>query len=76
VLVTGGASFGGPHLANALLQKGARVCVADNRLAKQLLDWGPKPLFAEGLRRTIDLYYGTKKRPEVDAILDRMLTER
>jgi nucleoside-diphosphate-sugar epimerase len=41
---------------------GPRSRVADNRLAKQLLDWEPKTNFAEGLRRTVDWYYGTKKR--------------
>jgi nucleoside-diphosphate-sugar epimerase len=55
---------------------GPRNRVADNHLAKRLLDWEPKTMFAEGLRRTIDWYYATKNRDQVKAILDRMLTER
>jgi nucleoside-diphosphate-sugar epimerase len=50
--------------------------VADNTLAKRLMGWEPKVPFAEGLRRTIDWYYGTKDPQEVSAILERMLTER
>jgi nucleoside-diphosphate-sugar epimerase len=50
--------------------------VADNSLAKRLLDWQPRVPFAEGLRRTIDWYFATKDRNEVSRILDRMLTER
>jgi nucleoside-diphosphate-sugar epimerase len=50
--------------------------VADNSLAKRLMNWEPEVPFAEGLRRTIDWYYATKKRDEVGRILDRMLTER
>jgi nucleoside-diphosphate-sugar epimerase len=50
--------------------------VADNSLARKLLGWQPEVPFAEGLRRTIDWYYATKKRDEVSRILDRMLTER
>jgi nucleoside-diphosphate-sugar epimerase len=50
--------------------------VADNALAGQLLDWEPRVLFADGLRRTIDWYFSTKQRAEVQRVLDRMLTER
>ena len=50
--------------------------VADNSLAKQLLDWEPKVLFKEGLKRTIDWYLDTKDREQVLAILGKMLTER
>jgi nucleoside-diphosphate-sugar epimerase len=55
---------------------GPRNRVADNRLAKRLLDWEPKTPFHQGLRQTIDWYYATKNRQQVAAILDRMLTER
>jgi len=55
---------------------GPRNRVADNRLAKRLLDWEPKTLFREGLRRTIDWYYSTKDREQVKALLSRLLTER
>ena len=55
---------------------GPRNRVADNQLAKRLLGWEPKTRFAQGLRRTIDWYYGEKQREEVRAILDQRLTER
>jgi len=50
--------------------------VADNSLAKKLLDWEPKTPFMDGLRMTLDWYYKTKNRDEVRGYLDRMLTER
>jgi nucleoside-diphosphate-sugar epimerase len=50
--------------------------VADNRLAKELLAWEPKVKFIDGLHRTIDWYFSSKKREEVAAILDDVLTER
>lgn len=50
--------------------------VADNSLAKKLLGWEPQVSFFDGLHRTIDWYFKTKKRPEVEAVLSRMLTER
>jgi nucleoside-diphosphate-sugar epimerase len=50
--------------------------VADNSRAKQLLGWEPQVCFREGLRRTIDWYYKSKDRAQVQTILKRMLTER
>jgi nucleoside-diphosphate-sugar epimerase len=50
--------------------------VADNSLAKKLLGWEPQVPFREGLKRTIDWYFATKDREQVQKILDRMLTER
>src|SRR5205807_91445 len=50
--------------------------VADNSLAKRLLGWEPKMKFMEGLHRTIDWYFGTRSRPEVEQRLEAMLTER
>src|SRR3984893_12074602 len=50
--------------------------VADNALAKRLLAWEPKVPFREGLKRTIDWYYATKDRKEVERTFKRMLTER
>jgi len=50
--------------------------VADNALAKRLLGWEPKVAFREGLKRTIDWYYSTKDRKEVERTFGRMLTER
>ncbi len=55
---------------------GPRNRVADNRMAKQLLGWEPKTPFAEGLRRTIDWYYGEKKKEEVTEMFEQKLTER
>lgn len=50
--------------------------VADNTLAKRLLGWEPKVAFREGLKRTIDWYYSTRDRNEVERTFGRMLTER
>jgi nucleoside-diphosphate-sugar epimerase len=50
--------------------------VADNSLAKELLDWEPQVTFREGLKRTIDWYFATKDREQVRSVLDKMLTER
>ncbi len=50
--------------------------VADNSLAKKLLSWEPKVKFKDGLKRTIDWYFATKNRDEVNRIFARMLTER
>jgi len=50
--------------------------VADNVLAKRILGWEPKVMFAEGLKTTIDWYKKTKNREDVAGILSRMLTER
>lgn len=50
--------------------------VADNSLAKKLLEWSPAVKFIEGLHRTIDWYFSNKDRRKVKKILDKMLTER
>lgn len=51
--------------------------VADNSLAKKLLDWEPKVLFKEGLHRTIDWYFSTKDPKHIKGqTLKRLLTER
>jgi nucleoside-diphosphate-sugar epimerase len=50
--------------------------VADNSLAHNLLGWEPQVKFIDGLHRTIDWYFRTKKRPEVAGTLEQMLTER
>jgi nucleoside-diphosphate-sugar epimerase len=50
--------------------------VADNALAKKLLNWEPKVSFKDGLKRTIDWYFASKDRDEVQRIFARMLTER
>ena len=50
--------------------------VADNSIAKRLLDWEPAMSFVEGLHRTMDWYFETKDRGEVRATLEGKLTER
>jgi len=50
--------------------------VADNALAKELLNWEPKVRFVDGLHRTIDWYFSTHDRQKVAATLDELLTER
>ncbi|MFZ0979241.1 MAG: NAD-dependent epimerase/dehydratase family protein [Candidatus Acidiferrales bacterium] len=50
--------------------------VADNKLAKQLLDWEPKTPFREGLRKTMDWYFANHQRAAVVGVLDKMLTAR
>jgi len=44
-------------------------------VAKKLLGWEPEVKFMDGLHQTIDWCFSTKKREQVRAILDRMLTE-
>ncbi len=50
--------------------------VADNALAKQLLDWEPATLFEEGLGKTFEWYVTHKKPEEVEAVFEFMLTGR
>jgi nucleoside-diphosphate-sugar epimerase len=50
--------------------------VAENSLAKQLLGWEPRTNFADGLRKTMDWYFGSKDPEEVRAIFGHMLTGR
>jgi len=50
--------------------------VADNFLAKKLLRWEPRVMFMDGLHKTIDWYFATKQKDEVEKILRDKLTER
>ncbi len=50
--------------------------VASNALAGKLLGWTPQVAFKEGLRRTLEWYFGTKDVDQVRATLERRLTER
>ena len=50
--------------------------VADNALAKKLLGWEPKTKFRDGLKKTMDWYFESKKRDEVRGVLEKMLTAR
>jgi nucleoside-diphosphate-sugar epimerase len=50
--------------------------VADNALARKLLDWEPEVEFIDGLHMTIDWYYAAKDKEEVLKELDIKLTER
>ena len=50
--------------------------VADNSLARELLDWEPKMKFMDGLHQTIDWYFSTKDRELIGASFAANLTER
>ena len=50
--------------------------VADNALAKRLLNWEPKIKFIDGLHKTIDWFYKTKRQEDVKKSLKFLLTER
>lgn len=50
--------------------------VADNSLAKKLMNWEPQVKFIDGLHRTIDWYFSTKDREHTREIFEHMLTER
>ena len=50
--------------------------VADNKLAKRLLDWEPKTNFRDGLRKTTDWYFASKQKEQVRGVLEKMLTAR
>jgi nucleoside-diphosphate-sugar epimerase len=50
--------------------------VADNRLARERMGWQPEVSFLDGLHRTIDWYFGSKNRQEVESRLEMALTER
>jgi nucleoside-diphosphate-sugar epimerase/capsule polysaccharide export protein KpsE/RkpR len=50
--------------------------VADNTLARRLLNWEPKVRFVDGLHRTIEWYFSSHDRQQVAATLDELLTER
>jgi nucleoside-diphosphate-sugar epimerase len=50
--------------------------VAENSLTRELLGWEPTVTFGDGLHRTIDWYFSTKNRDEVQTTLEEKLTER
>ena len=50
--------------------------VADNSLAKRLLDWEPQVTFLEGLERTVEWYFATHDRDEVRRDLEHRLLDR
>lgn len=50
--------------------------VADNSLAKRLLDWEPKVTFSDGLDRTIRWYFDSHEREAVARDFEASLTER
>jgi len=50
--------------------------VADNSLAKKLLDWEPKVMFGDGLRKTMDWYFAERRPEDVKNRLETMLTAR
>jgi nucleoside-diphosphate-sugar epimerase len=60
-----------PHMPTGPLNR-----VASNRLARELLGWEPQMKFMDGLHRTIDWYFATKQRKNVEGYLPALLTER
>ena len=50
--------------------------VADNKLAKELLNWEPQVKFSEGLEKTIEWYFANKDRQKVLENLEKVLVER
>jgi len=56
--------------------QGVASRAADLTRAKRLLNWQPKVSFDEGLQRTIDWYFSTKNREQVQKQLSRLLFER
>jgi nucleoside-diphosphate-sugar epimerase len=50
--------------------------VADNSLSERLLGWRPQVAFTDGLHRTIDWYFASKPRAEVERSLESWLTTR
>lgn len=50
--------------------------VADNNLARELLDWQPEMKFFDGLHRTIDWYFANKDKSDIRRRLPHLLTGR
>ena len=50
--------------------------VAHNALTKKLLGWKPKTKFRDGLKKTMDWYFESKKTDEVRGAFEKMLTAR
>jgi len=50
--------------------------VADNSLARRLLNWEPQVNFVDGLHATIDWYFAAKDPTRVGSDFERRLTER
>lgn len=50
--------------------------VADNSLARRLMDWAPEVTFSDGLDRTIKWYFETHDRDVLAADFEASLTER
>ena len=49
--------------------------VADNNLAQELLGWAPQTTFSDGLQPTIDWYFKSHQRKDIQLTLDRRLME-
>jgi UDP-glucose 4-epimerase/GDP-L-fucose synthase len=50
--------------------------VADNSMAKRLLDWEPEVSFSDGLDRSIRWYFDSHERDAVAEDFEASLTER
>ena len=57
-----------PHMPTGPLNR-----VASDKLAKQLLDWSPKILFEEGVRRSIEWYFQNRNRQQTVTALCHLL---
>lgn len=60
-----------PHMPTGPVNR-----VASNKLAKKLLGWEPKVKFIDGVHTTIDWYFKTKNRSEVEKKLAKQLLSR
>jgi NAD(P)-dependent dehydrogenase (short-subunit alcohol dehydrogenase family) len=89
VLITGGTSFIGSSLVDALVSRGAIVRVVDDLstglvesgtvefIKGDLLEAGePRVPFGDGIVKTIDWYVKNRNPDEVRSQLQSMLTER
>ena len=56
--------------------QGVASRAADLTRAREILGWKPKVPYEEGFKKTIEWYFANKKRNEVKANLDKLLTER
>lgn len=56
--------------------RGVASRAADLTQAKNLLGWAPQTSYKDGLEKTIEWYFATKKREEVEANLEKLLMQR
>ena len=56
--------------------QGVASRAADLSRARKILGWEPKVSYKEGFKRTVEWYFASRKRDEIEANLDRLLMER